>query len=778
MKELSEVVAEFPDLIGPKPGTDEKYPIVLEINYIITIPDGDPHKASPMQGFAPSLCRNAWMVRAATVLPSTIYDLTPGGHDTLLPRRIAGSNPINWFGQSPRAIRSFKVPPFTPFTVVMIGQEDSAADYHPWAQACVVPPVLIAEKGGDLKFTELTPDALRLAFLRRCDLLPSYIHPDAVGNAKEMLSSWVPGRELNLGYRVGGHNSVTPNVAVLHSAGYVDFESGPFERINEGPKPYVEQIAQTSRSILEHREKVGERDIQRIFRPTLDLNLFAPAIYPHFLNMPLPQNWERQRRREFMLVRQALEKQSGYAFDTSNAEQMNAVMGIGPKAEKGAKPQPHPLLLVRRRELDLGTDAVAALATSEFSAVIRLPNDVNRSAGLVRTFAEQYRGHKQDSMKRVFAFREIQKRLGEAVDPAFIDLIRESKTGIRILADAHLEWLDIDGIPLGLRKNVTRIPATPGNLFVNEVGPKERLLLTPKDLRKVLVISALEASDPIKGMFEIAFEEFAKVWKDKLSVTTVQVSTEQEFVDAIDAFDGQLMLFDGHGAHKDDGPAVLYLEDTPVDVWSLQSRIKRMPPIVILSACDTHAADRNHATVANGFIALGARTVLASVFPLLAPTAATFAARLLYRVADFLDPAIKLFDRALTWHEVVSGMLRMQLMTDFLRRLEDIKLITSEGYMDIHKTGNLAINSNAADPFAVVIDSLENAGVDRATALKELEFVIANSSAISYLQIGRPETIIIDDAERASAQLKKIDEAQVAQLIKAPPDATDAMSKS
>jgi hypothetical protein len=41
-------------------------------------------------------------------------------------------------------------------------------------------------------------------------------------------------------------------------------------------------------------------------------------------------------------------------------------------------------------------------------------------------------------------------------------VIRRSETGLRIVADAHLEWLDIDGLPLAIRKNVCRVPATPG----------------------------------------------------------------------------------------------------------------------------------------------------------------------------------------------------------------------------------------------------------------------------------------------------------------------------
>jgi hypothetical protein len=115
-------------------------------------------------------------------------------------------------------------------------------------------------------------------------------------------------------------------------------------------------------------------------------------------------------------------------------------------------------------------------------------------------------------------------------------------------------------------------------------------------------------------------------------VDHVDVSNADELVAAINAFEGQVLVFDGHGAHRDKEAAALYLQDEPINVWTLRDRITRMPPIVLLSACDTHAADRNHATVGNGFLALGARAVLASVFPLFAPTAATFIARLLYRI--------------------------------------------------------------------------------------------------------------------------------------------------
>lgn len=747
-----------PDLPLSPPPEGEKYPLDLNIYYVITIPDGAPENASFMQGFAPSLCRHNGMVRAATLLPSTIYDLTKSGQETLLARRVSGSNPVNWHGQTPRALRSFRSPPMVPFNVILISPEDDAAAYTGWAASCAIPPILVADKGGEISSKDLNAETLRQLFLARCDKLPDTIEPAAIMTAKEMLNSWVEIEPRKLRYQVGGHNSVTPNLLVLTSAGYDDLVYGPFKDINNGIQPYVDQIIRTTISVLEERRAIGDRDIHRMFRPTIDLNLFAPSIYPHFLQMPLPPGLDRAERKRFEQVLQALRRQEGYAFEAKNKQQFRAVFGVDPKeaaGKGGAQPKPHPLMIIRSQELGLATEAMGALAVSEISAVVRFPNDVNRSAGLVRSFAQQYRGSAPSSRKRLLRFREVQRRLAEAVPPEFFDLIRQSETGIRVVADAHLEWLDIDGLPLAIRKDVCRIPATPGNLFIGTVGPHKHLWLTTAAFHHVLIISALKRDDPIKRMFEIAFETFGEVWKDKMRVDFVDVASEQEFVDAINAFDGNVVIFDGHGAHKEDSAAALYLQDEPIDVWSLRDKIVHMPPVVILSACDTHAADRNHATVANGFLALGARTVLASVFPLHAMDAATFTARLIYRLADFLKPAIGLFDRALTWLEVVSGMIRMQLLTDFLRLLEVRNKITRDTYLQVHQDGNAAINGGAPDPFAVVIDALVATGLDRADVLKELEFAVANSSTISYLHVGRPETILIDDPERVKEQMKR-----------------------
>jgi hypothetical protein len=582
---------------------------------IIVIPDGDPKQATPTQGFAPSLVRMSWAVRIAASLPATVYDLTDEGREGLLARRMCGISPVCWYGQSPRATRSSPHPAFVPFALIFLPESEKVEDYEEWAKSSPLRPTILAKSGGDLD--ELSLEKLQAQFLKICDRIPDTISQESIDAARAAIKSWKPMPSLKMDYQVGGHNTVTPNLTALAVAGYDDMVSGRFQEIGSGLNPYVDQIVKTSNSIFDERKKVGQRDLQRIFRQPPDLNLFAPAIYPQFFELSLPMDMDRAGRREIQNIRHALERQTGYGFDMRSRAQQSALLGNLVKGRDGkTSVNLNPLIRLRASEWRLNTYLMGALTASEFSVCVRLPNEINRTLGSVRNFAEHYRSNETHPRKRLLAFRQVQARLAEAVPKDFIDLIRRSETGVRIVSDAHLEWLDVDGLPLAVRKNCSRIPVTPGNLFVDHLASKRRVHLTPEDFKSVLLISALKREDPINGIFETAFDTFQPEWRKNLTVSYAKVASEAALVKVLNEFNGPMVIFDGHGSHAKDQPALLHLGSHAVDVWSLKDRIQNMPPIVILSACDTHAADRNHATTANGFMHLGARTVLSSVFPL------------------------------------------------------------------------------------------------------------------------------------------------------------------
>ena len=728
------------------PKSRELLGLLGKIFYVIPVEDGDPYEATILQGFAPSLMFNCWIIDLIRSLPSDIWELTPEGRAIRIRRRISGQAPISWHGQSPRALTSFITPPNTPFLVVFIGENQAIAPYRKWIDAHSFPLVVVAKEGGTMNYEEFGIEALRDAFLKICDALHGQVKQADLTAARNALEGWKQPDPRDLGYKIGGHNAFLPNIASLNAAGFTDLAEEPFSDIMRGNAPYVETIIHLTQSVLDEREKVGLSEINRQFPPTPSISLFAPAIYPHFLETGVGgANLDAESKKQFLAVQRMLQSQDGYGFAITNERQKKAAFG----PMLAGLPQPNPIIQERAGELRLASVAVATLAASDISAVIRMPNSVNRTAGQVRQFAQHYHAKTMNERKRMLAFNAVQKAIDASLPSEFRSFVEEADNGVRIIADAHLEWMNVRGLPLCIQKDIAKIPVTPGNLFISQVSPKDFIHLTISDFEEVLILSALSEDDLISGMFEVAIETFEPHFGKKIRVRTERVFDEQSLRDALNSYHGAVVFFDGHGNHKKDQAASLHLINETIDIWRLRENSPRIPPIVILSACSTHAADRNHATTANGFLAVGARTVLGSTFPIDAVSASAFVARLIYRVAEFVPLVHKLAGQSVTWMKILGGMIRMQLLTDFCRRLQKRGILDHQKYNEIHVAGNMAINSGHPWPFEAILDSLVGLGLDRKRMFHELRSAAASSTAISYLQLGRPESIIIHPDEDA-----------------------------
>jgi hypothetical protein len=733
---------------------DDTIQIDPKIRFLISVPDWKPEEASPFQGFSLSLCRNSGFLRFIYTFPTDIFELTPVSMPSRLARRIAGQLPIEWHGQSPRALKIMPAPIEMPFTVVILDESEMIADYQDWLDKSPGPVTVIAKDGGHIPYDQLSFDALRNRFREICAELETIANLTGVAEAREAIESWVSLDERKLPYSLRWHGTIVPNLAALSVCGFTSVVDGPFERLGD-ESAHIEQIVHTSNSVLDEREACAPSEVNRLFPRTPDLNFYLPATFDFKTAFTLRSDIDPGMRKDMVLTLRMLEKQDSYSFEMSTPAQIKSMMGRSIEELKaGANPVGNPIMRIRQLETHLGTDAVSCLAASEIGSVIRLPNRMNRTKGIVRGFAQHYRADRPQLLKRAELFRGVQMAVAAGFPEEFFEVLDRSLDGVRVIADAHIEWLDVRGIPLGLRYNVSRIPVTPGNLFIESVGRKELLFVAPDAFREVLIISGLEEADVIAKQFEVAFDHFGKLWHDKISLNFIRVKSRKEMVDAINAFRGMLMVFDGHGSHRKDEPGVLWLGDEAVDVWELRSGITRPPPVVLLSACDTHAADRNHATVANGFLMLGTRSVIGSVFPLHAKHAAIFAARLLYRVSEFIPAAVNMFGRSITWLEVVSGMLRRQALTDILHHFEAEKLLPGDWSIESTTELQMLVDVSSPDPFTNVQAQMAKWGLSDDDLKREIHSALANSSTISYLHLGRPETIIINSKENVDKFLR------------------------
>ena len=237
-----------------------------DIFYIIPVEDGDPYKASLLQGFAPSLINNAWIIDLINKLPGHILELAAKGQEIRLAAKMSGQAPIRWFGQSHGALTGTTTPEVTPFVVVFFGEGHDPDDYRSWIEAHPFPLPVVSNIGGYIRYDQFSINALREAFLKICDAVEGKVGLNGLDQARRALRDWTEIEERQLGYQVGGHNSVLPNLLALYTAGFRDTVYGPFKKFNSGQQPYVEQIVRTTRSVLYERNRVSEGQSKLPFR--------------------------------------------------------------------------------------------------------------------------------------------------------------------------------------------------------------------------------------------------------------------------------------------------------------------------------------------------------------------------------------------------------------------------------------------------------------------------------------------------------------------------------
>jgi hypothetical protein len=262
----------------------------------------------------------------------------------------------------------------------------------------------------------------------------------------------------------------------------------------------------------------------------------------------------------------------------------------------------------------------------------------------------------------------------------------------------------------------------------------------------VLIINAFQPGDPLRGLLRFSVTESLLTAPRQLDIEWVDVDGIDSFRNALNSFDGRIVLFDGHGSYSRElGHGVLRLGGEDVDIWSLKDQV-RVPPIVILSACDTHPMDGTHATAANAFLMLGAHTVLASLVPLDGMQAAILAGRLMLRLAMYLPEVEQTPIFPLRWSEIVTGMLRMSYITDVLAALQKAgwKQLTLERTQVIQLAANDFINYLHPQWFEKTLELIADVTGIGLDVVKEAHLTKAYFvETLHYVQLGNPEEIMV-----------------------------------
>jgi len=539
------------------------------------------------------------------------------------------------------------------------------------------------------------------------------------------------------------HNITLPTEAALRSVG-VTVTHGVENLSGAVDEKFVTAIiehAQILEGIRDHAT-ANHRGVPGTPR----LIVTAPSVFRHLSPSRLKRDTPGPIRR---VVRHILRQQQYIAMRPTRREDVDALRD----------PLARAALAVRGEELRAYTAALSVTAASLCAPVVRCPPQVDRVRELLVRLSGLERGPAPSIERRNKLARDIGTTLRAAIpDQLFRHIAGYQNEGIKLVGDTPLELLPVNDLPLGLRAITSRMPSLPGNLLMRHALFRGTMLFRPDDFRRILVVRAFEVGDPLRDVLVRAVASFNAASANPIDLKVVDVKTKDEFVAAFNEYDGTLAVFDGHGVQaRSDPQGTLAVGPIKFNPFELYGRI-RVPPIVFLSACETHTLEGMESSVASAFLFMGARSVLGTLAPINGVNAGILIGRFCLRFSEFI-PSVK---ATIPWSQVVTGMLRMSYLTDVLREFQRQFSFADNLYLTIHTEVNSTINRFQSEWFEQILTSVsKNLSIPefqvRDMWLRRCYF----TDALKYVHFGIPEHIFIvpyppEEADAPSATPRQI----------------------
>jgi hypothetical protein len=699
-----------------------------QINYAILIP-GNTLKAnsqelSLLHGFSKSLLRrSSWIREIVQKFPPTVIEALSFSRYSLQLRVSA----LSYFRVFPLLVGDLsivKADEFQSFWILLCDSETIDAANN-WSQTQKL-PVLILNSETYAEISTTPQDQIKSHILLVCREL------NALGFRTpfdQYLQDSKTRPEIKVPHEYAGHNLTVPNELMLMSVG-VRF-SGQMPSLAGTDDKHVERIIGSADHAAQILEAIPSGEIFRIspIMPTVILS--CPAVYKHAFKARPPAGMERE---PFFRMLRVLQKLRTYSIFEEEAEIKNLL----------ENPISKYLLKERTDESSAYTDAVSARAASYLSPVLRLPPSVNHTNSELKALADCLRGANPTPRKIAKVVGKFSEKLASAVPAEFLDRLDQPHSGIKLISDAPLEWLPIRNFPLALRHITSRIPATPGNLSFSQTLPRDQLELTTDAFSTTLVIRSFKPDDPLRGDLETAIKHYKLNDGSLMPIEFQDVANRDQLVEAINRFDGALMIYDGHGRHSNvNDIGVLNLVEEDVNSWELQKKIKS-PPILFICGCDTHAIGASHVSPANGFLAAGARAVIGTALPIHSKVAAIFTARLLYNIYGFLSNAVNEQQMSVRWDYVFSTVQRMMFVSDFFRMIGRHDLTEAKWGRELQIEMSLKLLDREYNWYEDLLTAVSRESQLNAEEIEQLRTKeLALPECLKYFHLGNPDLIVI-----------------------------------
>jgi len=692
---------------------------------------------SPFSGFSQEFIDKSYFLSIISKLPQDVRELSSTSYINIAIRKEIGDYKIfvlnlDVLSQLPNQV-------FTPFICVFSSRSTHSQCVR-FLDLLPIKAIHVSElnEDGAILPHELTRKRMRKEFSSISEIYAQHLDD----KDRKLLKSLMSGRpktyrpsKFRLKCRI--HNIVKPSECALASHRY-KFSKSLHLRYG-GKSSYEEGIIDVSKEILRIRSLIPNRysSVKNDF--VLGLPSFYAYLYKDKNIRDMLHKFGGKFAKSFF--EKFILRYRGYV--PTNVEVKNI-------SEIVENPYVAAVTQARQQELFAFTNLMSILSSEDFSPFIRLPNDLNLMHGMLDNIESLVCGSaKRQTEKLNREFSKVSDFILSAIPQDVLRVIGDCGEKGVIVSDYPIEWMCLDNdVPLLFTRELCRIGSTPGNILSEIICNTERVEFDISYVNKITVIRSFKDDDPIRNYLEVAVNQFSENFINGTEVLFVDVDSEEELYQALNTYRPFFAVFDCHGDHGGRNEhAWLQIGDDKVDVWKLRGRC-HVPVIAALSACSTHPVAGSHASVANGLLASGVAGVIATSVPIPAVDAASFVARLIYRIDTYLPIQLKMFTRHVFWREFVTKMLRMSYSTDILRSYREAKpqWISRGQYVSIHQDMNMEINFGNLRWHYVLFDRLSEASGRTIEDVKD--FFIRNvrfKHSSFYVQIGRSDKIFIVD---------------------------------
>lgn len=274
----------------------------------------------------------------------------------------------------------------------------------------------------------------------------------------------------------------------------------------------------------------------------------------------------------------------------------------------------------RQAEIDTQLAMIGLLNAAQVTPTIVVSDGFEAARPAVDTFARLLSSPRQNT-----AIVSSAIEAGEALSkclPSYVrDALRDSAGTVSVFSDDPVELADVGGRPMFLSRPVVRVPVTPGEILGRQLNHQGAVFLHPRDFSRVIVLRGTLRDDPIHG----DLERFCRALTKEAPGVSLEVHDFASIGDidrALSQFDGAVMILDTHGVHGPRTGGRVQAQRQQVSLF--EGELRSIPPIVILSACDTQPIGRAQDSIANALLMQGARAVVGTIAPVDALHSALF----------------------------------------------------------------------------------------------------------------------------------------------------------